>query len=64
MNVLHLAHVRWFNAEAQYALDLAVETARQGHRMSLFCQAGFPAARKGREAGLETVEDSGFNAKG
>lgn len=62
--VLHLAHVRWFNAEAQYALDLAGEMVRQGHRATLLAQAGSPAARKGREAGLETVEESGFNGKG
>jgi glycosyltransferase involved in cell wall biosynthesis len=64
LSVLHLAHVRWFNAEAQYALDLAGEMARRGHRVAFLAQAGSPAARKSREAGLETIEESGFSGKG
>lgn len=62
--VLHLAHVRWFNAEAQYALDLAGEMARQGHGVAFLAQTGSPASRKSREAGLETFEESGFSGKG
>ncbi len=64
LRILHLAHVRWFNAEVQYALDLAVEMARQGHRPVFWAQAGSPGARRAREAGLETVEEAGLNAKG
>ncbi|MDW7711223.1 MAG: glycosyltransferase family 4 protein [Deferrisomatales bacterium] len=64
LRVLHLAHVRWFNAEAQYALDLAGEMARQGHQVSFLAQEASPAAGKSREAGLETVEEAGFNDKG
>ena len=64
LRVLHMAHVRWFNAEAQYALDLAVEMRRQGHEILFFAQAGSPVVARAREAGLPTVEEAGFNAKG
>ncbi len=64
LHVLHMAHVRWYNAEAQYALDLAQEMGRQGHRVAFFAQTGSPAAQKAREAGLQTHEEAGFNAKG
>ncbi len=64
LRILHLAHVRWFNAEVQYALDLAVEMMRQGHRPVLWTQTGSPGARNARGAGVETVEDAGLNAKG
>lgn len=62
--VLHIAHVRWFNAEAQYALDLAQEMARRGHRIGFLAQAGSPAVERARRAGLETFEEAGFNEKG
>ena len=64
LRVLHMAHVRWFNAEAQYALDLAQEMARRGNRVAFLTQAGSPAADRAREAGLETIEEGGFSAKG
>ncbi len=64
LRILHLAHVRWFNAEAQYALDLAKELKRRGHRPVLWTQTGSPVARNARAAGVETVEEAGLNAKG
>jgi len=64
MRVLHLAHVRWYNAEAQYALDLAREMKRQGHGVAFLGQTGSPAVAKAAAAGLETLEEDGFNAKG
>lgn len=64
MNVLHLAPVRWFNAEAQYALDLAEEMGRQGHRVAFLGRTGSDAARRAREAGVETHSEAGFGGKG
>lgn len=64
LRVLHLAHVRWFNAEAQYALDLAVEMRRQGHAVGFLAETGSPAARKARGEGLEVIEEAGFSRKG
>ncbi|NTU60501.1 MAG: hypothetical protein HGA98_05535, partial [Deltaproteobacteria bacterium] len=64
LRVLHLAHVRWFNAEAQYALDLAVEMQRRGHGVAYLTQSGSPAGRRAREAGVVTGEEAGFNAQG
>ncbi len=62
--VLHMAHVRWFNAEAQYALDLAAEMRRQGVETVYLAQSGSPAAERAREMGVPVVEEAGFNAKG
>ena len=62
--ILYMAHVRWFNAEAQYALDLAEVCRRMGHRVFYYSQKGSPAAVKAREKGIRTFAESGFNAKG
>ncbi len=64
LRILHMAHARWFNAEAQYALDLAAEMRRRGVDAVLLAQAGSPAASRAREAGVPVVEEAGFNAKG
>jgi len=63
LRVLHLAHVRWFNAEAQYALDLALEMARQGVHVGFLGLTGSPAVARARAAGLPVYEEAGFNAK-
>lgn len=59
-----MAHVRWYNAEAQYALDLAEACRRMGHRVFYYTQNGSLAAVKARERGIKTFQESGFNAKG
>ena len=59
-----MAHVRWFNAEAQYALDLAAEMRRQGVEAVYLAQTGSPAAERARHTGVPVVEEAGFNAKG
>ncbi|MBI5015094.1 MAG: glycosyltransferase family 4 protein [Deltaproteobacteria bacterium] len=64
LSILHLAHVRWFNAEAQYALDLALEMRRQGHRVGFLAETASPAAAKAKEAGLQVFEEDGFGKKG
>ena len=62
--ILFMAHVRWFNAEAQYALDLAGECLRQGCSVFYYTQSGSPAAAAAEARGIRTFEESGFNAKG
>ena len=64
MKVLHLAPVRWFNAEAQYALDLAEEMGRQGHQVAFLGTTGSEAARRARDVGIATHEEGGFGRKG
>lgn len=64
LRILYMAHVRWFNAEAQYALDLAGECQRQGHCVFYYTQSESPAAAAAKARGLRTFEENGFNAKG
>ncbi len=64
LRILYMAHVRWFNAEAQYALDLAMACRRMGHRVFFYTQNGSPAAAEARDRGIRTFEEGGFNAKG
>lgn len=64
LRILQMAHVRWYNAEAQYAHDLSCECRKRGHKVVFFTQSGSPAAEKARHSGLETYEEGGFNAKG
>lgn len=64
MKLLLMAHVRWFNAEVQYAFDLARTLDGRGHEVSFFAQQGSPGASRARDAGLAVVEEQGFNAKG
>ena len=59
-----MAHIRWYNAEVQYALDLAVEMRRRGNRVAFWGQTGSPGVEMAHTVGLETFEDSGFNRKG
>lgn len=64
LRVLHLAHARWFNAEVQYALDLAEGMQRRGHRVAFWGQTASPGVAKARALGLEAFEEAGFNRKG
>jgi glycosyltransferase involved in cell wall biosynthesis len=64
LRILFMAHVRWFNAEAQYALDLAGECRREGHSVWYYTQSGSPVAAEAEARGIRTFEESGFNAKG
>ncbi len=59
-----MAHVRWFNAEVQYALDLAAEMRRRGNRVAFWGQVASPGVEQSLSLGLETFEASGFNRKG
>jgi glycosyltransferase involved in cell wall biosynthesis len=62
--LLLMAHARWYNAEVQYALDLAFALAQRGHHVGFFGLAGSPGVVEARRGGLEVTEDRGFNAKG
>ena len=64
LRVLHLAHIRWFNAEVQYAVDLASCMRHRGHSPAVLTLTGSPTAKAARGAGLETYEERGFNGKG
>ena len=64
MNVLHMAHVRWYNAEAQYAVDLAGEMARQGHGALVLGEAESPTLTAAVARGIPVEAEGGFSAKG
>jgi glycosyltransferase involved in cell wall biosynthesis len=64
MKLLLMAHVRWFNAEVQYALDLGIALSKRGHEVVFFAQRGSPGAERARAAGLKVLEEHGLNAKG
>lgn len=64
VRILHLAHVRWFNAEAQYAVDLAAAMEKLGVEAEFLGLTGSPAVGRARDAGLRVHEEAGFNAKG
>ncbi len=58
MRIVHLVHVRFWNASAQYAIDLAAAQMRAGHDVTVYTAAGEPAARKARELGIPLWERS------
>lgn len=64
LHILHMAHIRWFNAEVQYALDLALEMKRRGDNVLFFGQTHSPGIMKARGSALKIFEECGFNAKG
>lgn len=58
MRVLHLVHVRWWNASAQYAIHLAAAQQRMGHEVTVLTAAGEPPAEKAKALGLKVVARS------
>lgn len=64
MKILHVAQIHWYNAEVQYAWDLARWTAREGHEVHALTRPGTLAEVKAREAELIVHTEDGFNAKG
>lgn len=63
LKILHLAHIQWFNAEVQYALDLALEMEKLGHTACFFSKRASLGVERARAVGLPVVEEEGFNAK-
>ena len=55
-NILILVNVRWWNANAFYAVNLARILDRQGHRVWVGCGRNLPAHIKARKWGLRTVD--------
>ncbi len=64
MKLMLMAHVRFLNAEVQYALDLAVEFEKRGHEVVFFAEKGSLGAVEAVKRGLAVHEESGFNDKG
>jgi glycosyltransferase involved in cell wall biosynthesis len=64
MKILHVVQIHWYNAEVQYAWDLAEGMRRRGHEVHALTRRDSLSARKARERGLTVHEEDGFNAKG
>lgn len=56
MKFLHLINVRWYNATAWYAINLAKITNNMGHRVIVAGLPGSPPIKKAQEYGIETFE--------
>jgi glycosyltransferase involved in cell wall biosynthesis len=56
MRVLHLVHVRWWNASAQYAVHLAAAQQRAGYTVEILTAVGEPPAARAKELGLTVHE--------
>ncbi len=54
MNILHLEDEPWDSGIAHYAVTLAAEQARQGHRVALWGVAGSPLVEDAAALGLAT----------
>ena len=61
--ILILINVRWWNATAFYAVNLARILAKNGHRVFVGCRKGYPAFEKARALGLTVVplDFTGYN---
>ncbi|MBN2382311.1 glycosyltransferase family 4 protein [bacterium] len=57
MRILLVCHVRWFNAEAYYALTLAELFRENGHELVLMTQPGSMLAARAREYGIFPDDD-------
>jgi len=55
-DILILVNVRWWNANAFYAVNLARILHRRGHRVWVGCASGTPANTKARQWGLPVVD--------
>lgn len=64
MKLLHVAQIHWYNAEVQYAWDLADRLARRGHGTHVLTRVAALSARRACERGLTVFEEDGFNRKG
>lgn len=54
MNILHLEDEPWDSGIAHYAVTLAAEQARRGHRVALWGVTGSPLIKAAADAGLST----------
>lgn len=56
MKFLHLINVRWYNATAWYAVNLAKITQKMGHSVVVAGLPGSPPIKKAQEYGIEILE--------
>jgi glycosyltransferase involved in cell wall biosynthesis len=56
LNILITVSVRWWNANAYYAISLAEALSKLGHQVYVAGDPGYPPTLKAKEAGLETLE--------
>lgn len=56
LRILISAHIRWFNAEADYAYRLARGLVERGHEVMLWGLAGSPLLRRAEAAGIPTLD--------
>ena len=54
MNIIHLEDEPWDSGLAHYAVTLAAEQARRGHRVELWGRAGSPVMKDAAARGLKT----------
>jgi len=64
VKILHVVQIHWYNAEVQYAYDLAELQAKRGHEIHVLTRVDSLSAKKARERGFKVFVEDGFNAKG
>lgn len=64
MKLLHVTQIHWYNAEVQYAYDLAEAQAKRGCEIHVLTRANSLSARVAGERGFRVIGEDGFNAKG
>jgi len=63
LNILVTVSVRWWNANAYYAISLAEALSKSGHNVYVAGDPNYPPTGRAESAGLETIEIkfAGFN---
>jgi glycosyltransferase involved in cell wall biosynthesis len=56
LNILITVSVRWWNANAYYAISLAEALSKQGHSVFVAGDPDYPPTQKAKEIDLETIE--------
>jgi len=64
MKVLHVAQIHWYNAEVQYAWDLARVMGEMGHQVHALTRPDCWASEGAEKAGLTLFTEDDFNRKG
>ena len=56
MNILITVSVRWWNANAYYAISLAEALSNMGHKVYVAGDPDYPPTIRAKDAGLEILE--------